>query len=36
MPAATKKKLKDDAENAGIEMVRKVVDSEGRTRVCNA
>ena len=33
MPAETREQLKEAAADAGIEMVKKSVDSEGRTRV---
>lgn len=34
MPAETKKKLKLSADEAGVQMVKKTIDRDGRTRVC--
>ena len=34
MPDETKKKLKQTADEAGIQMVKKQLDSDGRVRVC--
>ena len=33
MPSETKRALKEAAAGAGVEMVKKTVDKEGRTRV---
>ena len=34
MPDETKKMLKKTADDAGIQMVKKQLDSDGRVRVC--
>ena len=34
MSAEDQAKLTEEAEKAGVEMVKKTVDSDGRTRVC--
>ena len=34
LPEEKRKELKDAADEAGVQMVRKTVDAEGRTRVC--